>query len=110
MQSDDVSVRYTIFGGILTQLQFIPEVASGVTGVTGATGVTGVTRVTGVTSQLGSISTQAFSFGHPSIYFYIACPSGTGLLRIEWCDWWGKCNGVTGAANDARSKVGDGWA
>ena len=27
MQSDDVSVRYTIFGGILTQLQFIPEVA-----------------------------------------------------------------------------------
>ena len=45
MQSDDVSVRYTIFGGILTQLQFIPEVASG---------------VTGVTSQLGSILTQAF--------------------------------------------------
>ena len=60
MQSDDVSVRYTIFGGILTQLQFIPEVASG---------------VTGVTSQLGSIFTQTF--------FSAICPGEAGL--VEQC-------------------------
>ena len=64
MQSDDVSVRYTIFGGILTQLQFIPEVASG---------------PTGVASQLGSMLTRAFFSLSRSALMFSSSPGVTGL-------------------------------